>query len=152
MRKTSLAPASMHAGPNMTPLVDVVMVILIFLMLAGSFGIQERAIRGRADITDGIGKPVPGPVIDVPTRIDVHVHRTSAGADVMQVGGETVHTTDALAAKLRERHAQFAANGTADKVEIIIRPTAETAWAPVIATYDAAVRAEFKKVLFATSR
>ena len=26
------------SGPNMTPLVDVVMVILIFLMLAGSFG------------------------------------------------------------------------------------------------------------------
>src|SRR5438552_17752923 len=26
------------SGPNMTPLVDVVMVILIFLMLCGSFG------------------------------------------------------------------------------------------------------------------
>src|SRR3982751_1914773 len=26
------------SGPNMTPLVDVVMVILIFLMLTGSFG------------------------------------------------------------------------------------------------------------------
>src|ERR1700733_6881 len=30
------------SGPNMTPLVDVVMVILIFLMLAGSFGLTEK--------------------------------------------------------------------------------------------------------------
>ena len=30
------------SGPNMTPLVDVVMVILIFLMLCGSFGGMER--------------------------------------------------------------------------------------------------------------
>src|SRR5687768_3913994 len=29
------------SGPNMTPLVDVVMVILIFLMLAGKFGANE---------------------------------------------------------------------------------------------------------------
>ena len=34
----------MNSGPNMTPLVDVVMVILIFLMLAGSFGATEHYI------------------------------------------------------------------------------------------------------------
>lgn len=152
MRKTTLAPASMHAGPNMTPLVDVVMVILIFLMLAGSFGVSEIFIIGKLDVVaGGTGKP-PGPVVTVPTRVDIHIHRGTNGVDIMQLGGETVSSSEALAVKLKERHAQFAAAGTADDVEIIIRPAGDTAWAPVMATYDAALRAEFKKVTFAQVR
>ena len=52
------------SGPNMTPLVDVVMVILIFLMLAGSFagstrflmskqGIHKTGSGGAAKLDDG---------------------------------------------------------------------------------------------------
>ena len=39
-----------ESGPNMTPLVDVVMVILIFLMLAGSFGSTEHYMIGSAEL------------------------------------------------------------------------------------------------------
>jgi biopolymer transport protein ExbD len=145
MRK-SLSPAAMHAGPNMTPLVDVVMVILIFLMLAGSFGIDEVVIVGKpVAVADDL--PTRNPmVIKLPTRLDIHIHRSAGGFDVMQFGGETVADGEALAARLKARHAEYAANGTADDVEIIIRPAAETAWAPVMATYDAALRAKFRKV------
>src|SRR5581483_12400090 len=38
------------SGPNMTPLVDVVMVILIFLMLAGSFGSDEHYMVSKTPI------------------------------------------------------------------------------------------------------
>ena len=154
MRKTFLAPAHMHAGPNMTPLVDIVMVILIFLMLAGSFGISEHFLLGKLPESSPGGPPGSPPVLidKLPTRIDIHVSRSAAGFDVMQLAGETVSNGEALTAKLKERHAQFAAAGTADDVEIVIRPSGDTVWAPVIATYDAALRAEFKKVNFAYAK
>src|SRR5256885_841795 len=40
------------SGPNMTPLVDVVMVILIFLMLAGSFAGAEHYLVSNVPFTD----------------------------------------------------------------------------------------------------
>src|SRR5829696_7306059 len=63
------------SGPNMTPLVDVVMVILIFLMLAGKFGANEWFLTSNIPIKTKGGaqtdlKPgeVPDEVMEV--RID----------------------------------------------------------------------------------
>ena len=44
------------SGPNMTPLVDVVMVILIFLMLCGSFGGIEHFLASSIPIKEKGGK------------------------------------------------------------------------------------------------
>ena len=51
------------SGPNMTPLVDVVMVILIFLMLAGSFAGAEHYLVSNVPFSKqgaGGGTPPPG--------------------------------------------------------------------------------------------
>ena len=62
--KVSSSHRQIHyeSGPNMTPLVDVVMVILIFLMLAGSFGTNEHFLSNALPIsTRGVkGVPPPG--------------------------------------------------------------------------------------------
>src|ERR1044071_8841502 len=43
-------------GPNMTPLVDIVMVILIFLMLTGSFAAGEHFLQSNLPLTrKGLG-------------------------------------------------------------------------------------------------
>src|SRR5687767_11953834 len=55
------------SGPNMTPLVDVVMVILIFLMLAGSFGATTHYLTSNLPISKGGAgavEPEPGKVPD----------------------------------------------------------------------------------------
>ena len=45
------------SGPNMTPLVDVVMVILIFLMLAGTFGANEHFLTSNLPLSErGVGQ------------------------------------------------------------------------------------------------
>src|ERR1700748_2936752 len=61
------------SGPNMTPLVDVVMVILIFLMLAGSFGASERYLMGDVPAAQkGVGgKSDPNQAIK--PKIDIKV-------------------------------------------------------------------------------
>ena len=42
MKMKAAKKVSYDSGPNMTPLVDVVMVILIFLMMVGNFGALEH--------------------------------------------------------------------------------------------------------------
>ena len=55
------------SGPNMTPLVDVVMVILIFLMLTGSFGAAAHFLPSSMPIKDkGKGQIDPSKIPKVP--------------------------------------------------------------------------------------
>ncbi len=152
MRSNQLSPANMHAGPNMTPLVDVVMVILIFLMLAGSFASSEHFIVAKDSPIVNTFPPKPNePAIgEQKPQLQIHVRQSELGADVMELsGGVTVSTSEALLSKLNERRAEYAEAGRADDVEVIIYPMAETSWAPLMSTYDAALRAKFKTVRFA---
>src|ERR1700742_3022709 len=61
------------SGPNMTPLVDVVMVILIFLMLAGSFGETEKYLVSDVPVAakGAGGKPKDG--VPIPTKFSIKV-------------------------------------------------------------------------------
>src|SRR5215212_5500861 len=64
------------AGPNMTPLVDIVMVILIFLMLTGSFVGSEHFLVSNLPISQaGVGAvaPPPGFIPDEPIEIRVDI-------------------------------------------------------------------------------
>src|SRR5580765_6826661 len=62
------------SGPNLTPMVDVVMVILIFLMLAGSFvGAEHYLVSNLPFSPSGAGdtKVPPGFIPDEPLDIRV---------------------------------------------------------------------------------
>ena len=47
MKMAAAKQAHYESGPNMTPLVDVVMVLLIFLMMVGDFASGEHFLAGR---------------------------------------------------------------------------------------------------------
>src|SRR5437016_4507401 len=62
------------SGPNMTPMVDVVMVILVFLMLAGSFAGAEHYLVSNQVYNPKGGAaqaPPPGFVPDQPLEIRI---------------------------------------------------------------------------------
>ena len=138
-----------ESGPNMTPLVDVVMVILIFLMLAGSFGTSEHFLstKALADATR-CGPPV---IEDPGLRLDIYVSSSPGGQFTARANGlGTIHTTDALAAALAAQRQRYADAGTrVDGVQVVIRPETNTPWGPVAMSHDAATRAGFTKVTFA---
>src|SRR5947199_9715468 len=88
------------AGPNMTPLVDIVMVILIFLMLCGSFVGNEHFLVSNLPISQGgLGNvpPPPGFIPDEPIEIRVD----SAGPGRFLATAGKIKTGDA--ATLTER-------------------------------------------------
>src|SRR3954453_22990895 len=75
------------SGPNMTPLVDVVMVILIFLMLCGSFVGSEHFLVSNLPISQsGSGSAPPPPVFIPDEPIEIRVD--SRGVSFIATAGK----------------------------------------------------------------
>jgi len=150
MRLAGAKQVHYDSGPNMTPLVDVVMVILIFLMLAGSFGTTEHFMASSVPIQakgGGDTKTPPGWV--PPTLLDLYVEnngnvRLSGVAGMMQDPEE-------VRQELARRRAAYQSAGTTD-VQIVFHPREGTKWEALAPLYDAALRAKYEKVGFAMAR
>ncbi len=132
--------------PNLAPLVDVVMVILIFFMLGTSFATSEGLLPTQLPTLGGAtgGPPSISPVV----RIGL---APGARADQcrIEVAGWTLpaETFEGLHDFLRGKIAAGAdAHG---RIVIAARPAVKYEF--VIAALDACVRAGFKNVQFAVS-
>src|SRR5437763_2103503 len=108
------------SGPNMTPLVDVVMVILIFLMMAGSFGGAEHYLTTNIPLKQkGVGavQPPPGFIPDEP--INIRVDSREGGFEALVEGKAKVANAESLRALLGTMRDQFdKANTSVDKIQI----------------------------------
>ncbi len=143
------------AGPNMTPLVDVVMVILIFLMLAGGFDGAEHFMAARVPIhAKGAGGPALPPGWHPPLMVDVNV---SADGKASVFGALTCEADpEKLRVALEDRLTRLRAIGPPGvtmagdtEVEVILHPQTGTKWERLAPMYDAALRASATRVPFA---
>ncbi len=139
-----------ESGPNMTPLVDVVMVILIFLMLAGSFGSGEHYMVSSVPIhASGGGGVPPPPGWTPPVLVEIRVG-TDGQAFMPSNPQKPVAHVDQVYKELSDTMAKFRADGkTVKDVEVVLRPSDGTRWEALAPLYDAALRAKFEKVGFA---
>lgn len=143
------------SGPNMTPLVDVVMVILIFLMLAGSFVGQEHFLVSNLPFSEqgtGAANPPPGFIPDEP--LDIRVDPRPTGDGFIATAGQirVDNNESALTQQLLRMRKQLNAAGKAtDTIQVKINPGKDVKYKHLIAVYEAALRADFEKVAFATS-
>ena len=139
------------SGPNMTPLVDVVMVILIFLMLAGSFAGAEHYLVSNVPFTDkGAGgePPPPGFVPDEP--LEIRVDSPNPDSFIARAGQITVGDADRLQGLLEKMRDQLETAGTKrDKVQVVISPGRNVKYKFLVEVYQAALQAKFEKVGFA---
>src|SRR3954468_3990172 len=112
------------SGPNMTPLVDVVMVILIFLMLAGSFGGVEHYLISSTPVTKTGGGANASVVPDeVQYTITVDSPMGMSDRFIVRAGDLSTNEMDKLTAALVRKRKEFNAAGTAtDKVQVIVAP------------------------------
>lgn len=144
------------SGPNMTPLVDVVMVILIFLMLAGSFAGTDWYLVSNLPLRQGGGgavQPPPGGFPeDEPLEIRVDQNAARDGF-VARVGQIQTSDPKVLTAGLTKMREQFASAGKGpDKVQVILSPGRSVKYEHLVQVYQAAMDAQFKKIGFATAR
>jgi len=138
------------SGPNMTPLVDVVMVILIFLMLAGSFAGAEHYLVSNVPYTPkGAGGEPPPPGFVPDTPVEIRVDSPTADRFVARVESATADDAMRLKAVLEKLRNQLESAGTKrDKVQIVISPGRNVKYKFLVEVYQAALQAQFEKVGF----
>ncbi len=141
------------SGPNMTPLVDVVMVILIFLMMAGSFAQGGWFLQSSVPIKSKGGQKAEVPPNVVPDEpLEVRIDNASDGFRVMAGDIRAVGDREQLRTALLQKRRQFEVTGIQqDKVQVVLMPARNVRYENIITVYEAAQRAGFTKIGFATS-
>jgi len=142
------------AGPNMIPLVDVVMVILIFLMLTGKFGGQEHFLVSKTPITQkgaGGAVPPPGYVPDEP--LEIRVDSLAPDRYIARADGVSGNEYEQLTGQLRALRLRLnAANKPTEKIQVVISPTRGARYSHLLDVYQAALAAGFEKIGFSQAR
>lgn len=148
-----------HVGPNMTPMVDVVMVILVFFMASAAFLGPEWFLRtlvpqpapvdAAANPADpgagaqGSKSPQVDPLAMRSLRVVVSLRR--AGDSQGSAASATVATSaklslvDAPLSRLGPALSALVAGASTADVEVLIQPEPGVPWADVTAASEAAV-------------
>jgi biopolymer transport protein ExbD len=153
-RRTSHA-TRFEAGPNMTPLVDVVMVILIFLMLVGTFASSEWFLEQRGSMFNtATSTSLPPPKDYVPDEpIVIRVTYRSDDQYIAQAEKISTSSRAELEAGLMRMREQLTRIGRSlDKLVVVIQPQGNVKHRQYMEVYDSALAAGFTKVSFAVTQ
>lgn len=139
-RRDALAVYEAHSGPNMTPMVDVVMVILIFFM-ATTVIIGPELLLGAGIETETEGRaPDPRFTIEAP----VFTLTLTAGPDGVRLDG--LGLTDGGAEALPAAAAILASELDPESVEVVIAPDGDVPFAAAVRAQDDLIAAGFTAV------
>lgn len=134
-------------GPNLTPLVDVVLVVLIFLMLAGSFGGATHFLGGTVARGTTTPKWPSAHAGVVPASIDLFLQASGEGLIIR--GAELAPTSDPtlLGQRLRLKSDDFIAGGLKpSQVLVVLHPTRGVKYSQLMAVYDVVEGARFSSI------
>lgn len=153
--KLGMRSTRFESGPNMTPLVDIVMVILIFLMLVGTFTAGEWAVQQNAStFVTATSSNAPPPADFIPDEpIIIRVSQPTPDRFVAQAERVTTSDKQALITQLRALREQLISIGKKqEKLTVVIQPRPDVKHRHYMDVYDAALIAGFTKVSFAVSQ
>ena len=132
-------PPAHAAVPNLAPMIDVVMVILIFFMLGTSFAISEGAVKARLPAQIG---PGGGAKVAIVPTVRIHLQQipSTDGCRIMVMGHELDGSPpDALYRFMKQKRADGA--DAAGRVQLSADPTVR--YEHVVSAMDACTRAGF---------
>ncbi len=133
--------------PNLAPMVDVIMVILIFFILGASLQLtREGVLQTQLDPRSG---PSEGTPVNIVPAVKIALEQAGPDDCNIYVMGEPLagNSFDSLALYLDQRRQA----GADTQNPVVIAAQAGVRWKHVIAAMDASVRAGFTNVQFAVS-
>ncbi len=133
-----------HVGPNMTPMVDVVMVILIFFMLGSSFVSPDWYLTNNTPAIKGGLSNVKTHAMP-PTRINIKLRVRGTRTVAIMPGLQTADLSGELATFLTAKHKALARGVP---VQVFISPSNGVPYKDVITAYSDCIQARFKQVAF----
>jgi biopolymer transport protein ExbD len=135
-RRDALHNYSLHFGPNMTPMVDVVMVILIFFMAFAAFMGNEWFLRAAIPTQNGRGNNAAksNDPLAIPDRpIPVDLDADAAGNTVVSFLGQNRVSME----EFEKRIGEFPHSDATRNIQILLRPSTRVAYADVVRAHAA---------------
>jgi biopolymer transport protein ExbD len=147
------------SGPNMTPLVDVVMVILIFMMMTATFAAAEHYLVSDIPLQVKGAGGAPAPNMPIPTQFTIRVSQEGKFYTAKAGNFASVKNTDPIRA-YRQLHDDLAgqlknfvdAGVKPDDIRIIIEPSSTVSLDNLITVMEAAQDAGYKKIGFGVNQ
>jgi biopolymer transport protein ExbD len=151
--RAPLKKMSAHVGPNMTPMVDVVMCILIFFMLGSSFLVPELFLKSNTAVYKG-GLGSEETTAKLPSaRMNITLKRQgsdtwvsagdSAPMQMNKIDDQDQSNNQAIFERLSNRRKTIS-----DDVQVLIVPEGRVPYQDVITIYDYCTKLAFKQVAF----
>ncbi len=153
MRYRPLTKMSANIGPNMTPMVDVVMCILIFFMLGSSLTPELFLQSNTAIDKTGLGNEQTDQKLPS-VRVNIVMQRVGDSTLVSAFGAQPikmnkVNDPDQSDNQQLSGYFQAKKKSLSDDVQVIIVPEKRVPYQDVITVYDYCTKAQFKQVAFA---
>lgn len=151
-RRDALHAHSLHFGPNMTPMVDIVMVILIFFMASAAFLGNEWFLKAAIPFEAGRGRSPEkknDPLALPPTRTDILLDVDANGRTVVTLGAALRR---ASVEQFIAHIARFKSDSSAGDIEVIIRPDPRVPYADVVRVHAACDEVGIYKVGIGVAR
>ncbi|MFM9957236.1 MAG: ExbD/TolR family protein [Phycisphaerales bacterium] len=147
-RRDALHGWTMHFGPNMTPMVDVVMVILVFFMASAAFvgddwflraGVVEPTRVNAAAAAPAKPQAPPDPLAQ---RIEVLLDRSPTGETLVTAFELVKAPIEAFVARTRT----LPRGPASSRLELIVRPASAVVYQDVVRVHEACYAAGIEKV------
>ncbi len=135
-----------HVGPNMTPMVDVTMVILIFFMLGSSFASRAWYLTNNIPAIKGGLANTPARAMPA-TRLEIRLRQR--GNHTMAIIG--VFQTEDLSGRLL-RWLLEKKKLLGKKTQVLLVPGNDVPYQNVLTVYSDCIQAKFRHVAFGLSR
>lgn len=135
-RRDALHVYSLHFGPNMTPMVDVVMVILIFFMASAAFLGNEWFLRAAIPFEAGRGRDATkpnDPLAVSATRVDVIIDVDATGNTILSFLGQARVSME----EFEKRIGAFPRNDATRNIEVVLRPTSRVPYQDLVRAHAA---------------
>ena len=131
-------------GPSMTPMVDVVLVILIFFMASTTFIGPEWLLRSALPRTptEGAAAPSSGDFTLPPARFDLTLTTDATGATVVRGLGLSAGTVSECVTRI----AEYAARLGSDRMAVHLDPAPDVAYSDVVRLHEACAAAGVQNV------
>jgi biopolymer transport protein ExbD len=145
------------SGPNLTPVVNVAMVVLVVFMLTASFVEAQSYMESDVALTeDGGQAEIPDDFVP-PTKVTVLVDTdvNTPSVFVANVSGSGQSASDKVALEEILRAQRVALESTVesiDEMQVEIGPQRAVIWQHLISVYEAAQRAGFSRITFTPAR
>lgn len=156
-RKSPLVRRSAESDINnaMTPMIDVVFLLLVFFVWTASFQLveyvmppSEMSSQMGSESTEVDDEPPPKDFENIVVRIRWSAQQQQP---IWTLDNQTVDSVDTVADRLNKL-AEIFAGDAPDDVTVILHPDPEVPLGFVIDTYDAALASGFPKLSFAVNR